>query len=388
MRWRVLVLILAGAAGCGGPRSPVEVAILGESGVDGQYTLKAAELTTLTSLDHLQGGAADLRGNGSIVIDPQELQDAANQGHLNTVSDYRHLLIKDGGALPSLDFATGTLDGKPDVYLASDFSSLAMVTVYHHLEQARKMALHFGMPDGCLSSMTTYYDVSFVQVQNGDRTPQKDNAAFFPILESFLVLPFARYQTVPLGMNPGVMAHEYHHGVWNCLVEEDKPVSGVEFLLDPTGQHFFRSLNEGLADFFGAETTSDPDFLRKSIPSDGDQRDLRIVRQYSAQMDDAARTTGGLYDPYPMGSVLAAALWTIRTRTGDIDGVGRTVMHSLSLLRTRAIALGTEGVTFTAMDYLEELVAAFGDVAPSDQSQACSVLQGRFGFLGHIRGCP
>ena len=75
-------------------------------------------------------------------------------------------------------------------------------------------------------------------------------------------------------------------------------------------------------------------------------------------------------------------------RTGDIDGVGRTVMHSLSLLRTRAIALGTEGVTFTAMDYLEELVAAFGDVAPSDQSQACSVLQGRFGFLGHIRGCP
>ena len=388
MRWPVLVLIVAAATGCGGPRSPVEVAILGESGVGGQYTLQAAELTTLSSLDHLQGSAADLRGNGSIVIDPQELQDAANQGHLNTVADYRHLVIKDGGAVPSLDFATGTLDGKQGVYVASDFSSLAMVTVYHHLEQARKMALHFGMPDGCLPSMTTYYDVSFVTVQNGDRTPEKDNAAFFPVLESFLVMPFARFQTVPLGMNPGVMAHEYHHGVWNCLVEEGNPISGVEFLLDSTGQHFFRSLNEGLADLFGAETTGDPDFLRKSIPTDGDPRDLRIARQYSAQMDAAARTTGGHYDPYPLGSVLAAALWTVRTNTGDVDGVGRTVMHSLPLLRTRAIALGTAGMTFTPMDYLEELVSAFGDVAPSDQPMACNVLQDRFAALGHIRGCP
>ena len=40
-----------------------------------------------------------------------------------------------------------------------------------------------------------------------------DNAAFFPLLRSFLLLPFDQLQEIPLPMNEGVIAHELGHFV-------------------------------------------------------------------------------------------------------------------------------------------------------------------------------
>lgn len=385
---RTLACFLFGLSACQQtPSGPIRVAILGTDPASGEYLLLAASVDTLGSLTRLEGEAATLVRGAKIVIDPVKLAAAEAAGKLQTLDDVRDAITRRRGRAPRAAFSSGTLDGEPGVWIADDFESLAMVTAYHHLEKARHRALEQGMPARCLIGITTYYDLDFREQFAGQGVALTDNAAYFPLLDSFLILPFEFYPTVPLAMNGGVMAHEYSHGVWGCIIEDSAPIARLEFSVGEKGARQLIALNEGLADQFGAQVTGDPNFISGSIPEASLARNLSTSRLYTTEMDESA-LTGDDFDPYALGAVLASALWSIREDALDPRSVGAVVIRSLERLRARLEALVAAGQAFDIDIYLEELVGAFDDIAPAERDQACSKLQTRFRILGGIGGCP
>src|SRR5690606_6319340 len=135
-----------------------------------------------------------------------------------------------------------------------------------------------------------------------------------PIAKTFAVLPFRDVRELPLGMNVGVVAHEYTHAVFSNRVfpGDGVPWMYANFYKEPEtwsrALNVNRSLNEGLADWFGAVVAGDPAFIRKSLsPLEEDRRlDPDRPRCYTRDLEEALNTLPHAgYDPYPVGSVLA-----------------------------------------------------------------------------------
>ncbi|WP_164018429.1 hypothetical protein [Pyxidicoccus trucidator] len=320
--------------------APVKVSALVLNS-NGEYVPQEVELKTVSDIISLNGSVADFRGGARIVLDSED-QDLATA---TTPEAFANALLKEKGH----DVKASYIE-QDGVLWPADFHTWNMVTAYHGLERAFDYFQTVGnIPSADFKKpVTTYYFPEFV-LADVDKDPQRDNALYFSVMESFLVLPFDQLQRAPLAINAGIIAHEYSHRVYNLKVYNGQAFPQTLSLWSTStpspGANILKSFDEGLADYHAYGTTCrtttgcDPRFFNTSFHDDpyDDIATARDLSNTSRCMTDNLRTqlnNQGLGEfsgkEYTVGTLLATALYQAGQNAGQREVLMRAVVAAYS----------------------------------------------------------
>lgn len=288
---------------------PVSALVLRYDPQDGAYRLIRGEIRTLRNLRTLEGHAARIRGGADVYYDVAELVRENPQ----TREELEKLVYRSPPA--EVDLAYFVSDG---VVHPEDFHGLNLLTTYYNFERAQTF---FGAldPEAELAELDVLYFPRVREDAGGNIIERQDNAYWDPILRQFAILPFDSLDALPLGMNAGVVTHEFSHAVFTAKAFPEDTV-GTWLLTEYTGDpsqwsrtmKWHRAFDEGLADLMAALAMGDPNFLRKSVPETAEARRLDppeprcFTNELRTAFDERSYDT---FDPYPIGTIVAAALW-------------------------------------------------------------------------------
>lgn len=207
-----------------------------------------------------------------------------------------------------------TIAGKPTVtnftenssgiLVPADEKTKQLATIYFHLQNLAQL-------DEELGAYGINQGPRKVGVGVRLRSGGKNNAFYDSQTDSILVVPYDQ-NNLPVAINPGILAHEHFHSLFYKVVrknsektEQDKTASvSPETKLELTGRKdrlnssnkaelpeekinelyqalILRSLDEGLADYWGWMYTGDPDFIALSIPQHKANRSLKSSDVFS-----------------------------------------------------------------------------------------------------------
>ncbi len=360
LRVRPLLLALTlGIASC----SPAEVnggrfVVLDTNSESQRYNLEERSIPTLRDVASMDSSLVEVRAGGDLVATTDEPQ---------TESEWRKALLVESSETPAVDYEV-----QSDLVVPLDFHTTILFTLAHHIEQASRYFESIGLAETeSVGRIPLYYRPSLETGLLPVPVPIfTDNAAYAFTLDAFIIPPRLMLNDLPLAANRGVIVHEYSHAVFNRVVHQNRRAPA--YLTENWEQlavNEMLSLDEGIADIFGALQTADSNFIEPSL-SDGIalDRDLAEFRVYDAALLENAGTRDELeYNPYPLGSVLASAIWTLRDAISD-DDLGRAVLGALRVIS------GPDG-TFRITDFVNAFLMV---VAADQRSQACEVFLERF----------
>lgn len=375
-------LVLAAALpSCGGVDGPIQVLVAAYDPSEGGYRHVVANIRTLKNLSRMEGDAVYLLGGAEIVEDYDELARERPQ----TLEEVAAITQRKRGR--PVNFAWFESGG---VVYPEDFHSLAMATIYFNFEKAQT---YFRAVGASLPSLPVLYQPTFRAGPSDDLQEITDNAYWDRFNRTFAVLPFRDIQELPLGMNAGVIAHEYSHAVFSHLVfpEEDEVPWLLQRYLEDRSQYsramnYVASVDEGIADYFGAVVSGDPAFFRKSFSEHAEDRrlDPPEPRCMTAAMREAAeKEPHETYDPYPIGSVLSAALWEgTRAVLGREADVARSLVKGMSELQDRYRQREHR------IDLATSLNGLVGEIDNDLRPSMCGLFIDRFGLAeNELPGC-
>lgn len=274
-------------------------------------------------------------------------------------------------------------------YVPKDYMSSLVITLYAHFEKLADQDRSLGL-DQTVAQWPRTQDVG-VSVREYDSSGNwlLNNASFVSGLDSFLFLPY-NMDTVPLAINPGVVAHEYFHAIFNQLMvkpsglnypgwkepstatvgeanysDRETPLSIVSDSKDPSRDYYheylLRGINEGLADVWGWLYSQDPEFLSLSIHNTKD-RNLNIVQMRtlstSTIREHAARVKGLDAGVYAIGSTYARRIYQAFLRERSNSGRSK---EDLSMDLRKAILkavrdMQSQFLNLDSADYLDPSV--------------------------------
>ena len=331
------LLGLALGSSCEPPTPPATrmMVLLQES--DGLYRPHEVQVTTLTNVVTLEGGAVRLIGGARVEWDPDDraLMEATN------VEQLRAALVKDEGRGVRAQYVD-----RAGVLWPMDFHSWNLATAYHHFERAAQYFRDTGsVPESALDPADVYYfpELRFAEL---GREPQRDNAMWFPPINALILLPFDVLQEAPLAINGGVLVHEYAHRVFNRRVYRGAaiptPLSQWSTVGPTPGINILKALDEGFADFHAAAASCDTPFgcdtrfMNTSFDEEiTNARDLAQESRMCASNELLAAVrnlgdsdfSGGGYN-YQLGSIIASALWQAGQSTGQRDTLERELLDA------------------------------------------------------------
>lgn len=285
---------------------------------DGTYHLSEVSVDTLDDYSTMQGKAASLRVAPTI-------SDGTLQGELPSA---KFLKTKDGLLIP-LDFLTSQ-----------------MAVIYAHVERLKRMDEQLGIADQIRYPRFIGVGVN-VSVQ-GVSSKVTNNALYYQPSDAVLFVPFDQSR-LPISFNAGAIAHEYFHGIFQALVGKhlgkfaDNQVSErPDPVIDNNGPNYFdkknasaqdryhrvllRSLNEGLADFWGWIYSGDDHFVARSLP------ELTMARRLDREVVPLVSTRQFQGDVARMESMEEAVAYSY----------SRGIEYAL-LLRSAAFAMFSDG---------------------------------------------
>jgi hypothetical protein len=341
---RTVIAALVLLAACSPPASdsPVAVQALVYSG--GKYSPQKVELSTINDIVRMEGTVAKMIGGARIVSDPEDPELAAAFSAPDPEEAFAEALLKSEGRAVSANY----IDHE-GVLWPADFHTWNLVTAYYNFEKAydyfrnvaNMQAAEFGEP------ATVYYFPDFI-LKDTDPEPVKDNAIFFSPTHSLMVLPFDELQSAPLAINPGIMAHEYSHRIFNLKVYGGSklpfPILEWGNQSASVGANLIKSLDEGLADYhaYGVTCRSpsgcNPQLLL-STSFDSTLGGIRDLSKPDRCMDFALRQSltqaslsdfSGQGNEYKVGSILASALYQAGESTGQREVLMRSILSAYS----------------------------------------------------------
>lgn len=268
------------------------------------YQVAPASLQTLDNLTELRGRI------GRVVTTKQEL--GANDE-----------LLKSGTGFSPIDLQFH-LDGA--TAFPVDMSSLFGASLYYALESSYLMIralepkadLALVLPN--FPETTIIYNARAKEGVSKERKEVYDNAEYLPYRDKdkrlslknyFLAYPNKDVKDIPLGLNVGVMAHEYSHMVFHHLFLEPG-IQRNTLVSDRDGtrptEQTLAAMDEGIADYFGFLLTRDPGFLQCSFPFEN--RNLSVAKEFTEDVVLRLENKNS-YDPHEAGAVFAAIQYRI-----------------------------------------------------------------------------
>lgn len=370
-----LALVSCGDLFPGEVDGPVHMVVVDYDPTSKNYGLEIRDIHTLEHLRTLSGRAVRVLAGAELNNDLEELLESqtSDPDRIEELMYRRRPRAVDFSAFEKVDRGSGIR-----VLYPEDFHSLNMATIYYQFERAH---LYFDTLGATLPQLPVLY---FPTLRNPDATRLTDNAFYDPFLKSFGVLEFDELKELPLGMNAGIVAHEYAHAVFDHLVF---PGDGLPWLYDQWlktpmspelnySMNVVRSFHEGFADFFGAAMTMNPNFLEVSIPEAAESRRLNPAEpRCIGNLRSALQTPHPMYSPYELGSVIATALWEATGGTRAlVDDTATGIIEALKVLR-ESYEQQIDEIS------IELHLKALGDVLPSSvRASVCGHLLDRLGL--------
>ena len=339
------------------------------------FNLAQVRINTLTSLRHLQGCLQlDARGNCPPNFDYQvrvggvvRVSTSAARKKDVTVAGLRASFVT---AQPSpVNLSWSVLN---DIVYAEDFDSLELLSTYYNMEKARKALADWGLASLPAKPIVAHAALS----DENDLPPLDAGELYYAPLATFYAPAATPQQQVPAALNLGAVAHALGHEAVEEVVWGGAAVPAPDLGTSNAARHLARSLAEGVADYLGVAVSLDEHWFDHSLQREAASRALDQIHCSTPEMLDALAVDDAQtpYDPYPLGSVFAGALWELGSP--HLQAISRGVLDALGDLGTRAAA--AQG-TLTIPAILETLAAH----APSDQRSAlCGVFLNRFAQLG------
>ncbi|MBS2026103.1 MAG: hypothetical protein JST92_27195, partial [Deltaproteobacteria bacterium] len=260
-----------------------------------------------------------------------------------------------------------------------DFTSLELLTAYVNVERARAAFNTWGLGDLKAANLFAHTDLT----DETGLTPLKNGEIYYPPLGAFF-FPKATEgaQQLPVHFNLGAVTHglalqAIQAKAWGGRPNNPSVYGGTADPDAVVGNHVWQSVAMGLADFLGAAAGEDPEWFEKSLQQEAAARDLDLQRCGDASMLAALeapdRPGDPPYDPYPLGTVLGAALW-------EASGDSRTEAASdtLGSLNPLGQASSASSGNLSLATALDTLVGT----ASSDRKPAlCGLFINRFSSL-------
>lgn len=332
-----VAMVAALSPACGpAASSPVRIMALVPT-TRGVFEPKEVALNTLTDVPALKGSVAKLVGGAHITV---KFDDPAVQG-ATSEDAFTKAFVRSQGSAPRANLLE-----RGGVLWPTDFHSWNMVTAYFSFEKANEYFLAQNVASSDLPQATVYYFVD-LEIPSLKKDALTDNAIYFSPIQSFLMLPFKEYQQIPLAMNPGVIAHEYSHRVFNKKVYAGRPlpepINRWSQVSPAPGLNVLKALDEGLADFHAVNATCllptgcNPRFLADSVnDAEAAARDLsrpnlcmtQGLRTSLETADSVSFDSAGLQ--YQVGTLFASALYLAAERTGQRQAMSRAVLAAYS----------------------------------------------------------
>lgn len=364
----VSLALLAGAC-AGDLTSPfAAVAVTYDAGKH-QYKLAQVQVTTLTgSLRHLQGSAGAVRAGGAVRVRQADL---VQKGATVDALRVRFVTAAPG----EVNLAWSVLN---DIVYPEDFASLELLSGYYNLEKARGAFRDFGL--AALPAMPIVAHAAVLD--EGGLDPVGAGELYYPPLATFY-FPATGSTSVqlPLVFNPGAMAHALGHEAVAQLVWGGAPVAAPETgpAKDPqwnSARHVARSMAEGLADYLGVATTDDPRWFDHSEQQRAAGSALDVIRCGSPDMLQALPVDDGVapYNPFPLGTVLAGALWEA-SQGGGVQTIAKGVLAALPDIGARVAADPSQLNLAVVLDALARAAA------PEQRNELCGLFLNRFARL-------
>ena len=353
------LLLCACGADLASPFSAVAVTYL----VDKQaFKLAQVRINTLASLRHLEGSAGEVKAGGAVRVSTSALKAPGA-----TVDGLRAAFVTAPPAQVSVSW--NVLN---DIVYAEDFESLELISTYYNMEKARK-----GLADWGLASLPAKPIVAHAALadENG-LPPLAAGELYYAPLATFYAPAATPQQQVPSALNLGAVAHALGHEAVEEMVWAGAPTPAPELGTSNAARHLARSLAEGIADYLGVAVSLDERWFDHSLQQEPASRALDQIHcsspdmLYALAVDDAQTP----YDPYPLGSVFAGALWELGSPHLQEISIG--VLAALGDLGSKAAA--AQG-TLTIPVILDTLASH----APDDQRIAlCGIFLNRFAQVG------
>lgn len=369
-----LALLLAATACSTDLSSPFSAETVSYDTQAQKFHLAPVLVATLTSLRHLTGTSGQVRAGGSV-----EVKKAAVLDKAATVESLRAQFILEPPN--EVEIAWSVLN---DIAIPENYTSLELLTAYSNIERGRASFIRdWGLAAESLPAAPIVAHARIVQ-DDGKNSPLGDGELYYSPLASFY-LPTSSAQ-LPLAFNLGAVGHALGHQAVAQLVWGGSPVAPPEREAqhEPgwnTARHLARSMTEGLADYLGVALSSDPRWFDYSVAQSANARALDTLRCGSREMLLAlpANEETAPYDPFPLGTVLAGALWE-----SSLSGVRRSATGVLASLKVLGAKEKAANGQLGLASVLDVLVAG---ADPSRQANLCGLFLDRFASLS-VSGLP
>ena len=329
---------------------------------DGDYAIQSRTIDTLTDPNTMQGTLGNMYVGGIFEMDLTTTSLSYNPGPparpIFTVQDNTAIPLDRDGLIAFSFYAhledTLTFINQSD----TDFAAITPVDV----------AISPILPDLTLALLPL------------------ENAAYVPSVHHFIVLSDLLEKEVPLAANKGVVAHEFGHAVFHYLSTGGTETERI-VATDSLGRSSIASLDEGLADVLGYLISNNPDFIAASLPNQNRALDTLHLAEEVDVLPGEEPEEGILpsYDPYPLGSVFAATIWTINQTINDNILLFNWLTHS-----TEQFGLEIQnGIREDSIDLGFQWLDVLVDEAPSstEQSIACEAIRTHFTTVYEVSAC-
>lgn len=331
------------------------------------FKLAQVRINTLTSLRHLQGSSGDVTAGGAVQTSAQA---ALEKGA--TVRALRAAFIVVQPAQVNLSW--NVLN---DIVYPEDYASLELLSTYYNLEKARTLLAQWVPAGVALQAEPVVAHATVADARGIPTLP--DGELYYEPLAMFFAPATTPQQQVPPAFNLGAVAHALGHEALQQIVWGGAPVPAPE--LGPAGdagwntsRHVVRSLSEGIGDYLGVAVSGDPRWFDHSLQRDADARALDQVRCGNSSMLAALPANDDTpYDPFPLGSVLAGALWESSRAGVQVSAAG--VLAALPVFAAAAAAAQGK-LTLPAI--LDALVSS---ADPTRKASLCGLFLNRFTAL-------
>ncbi|MFN7143086.1 MAG: hypothetical protein ACK4YP_04875 [Myxococcota bacterium] len=322
------------------------------------------------------------RDAGGYTIAPREvpaLEDPRRvSGELGTVRHGGRFAKGDEGPYTggrALDVRYVVQDG---VGVPLDQEGLLLWSFYAHLASARDALTERGLDVSPIFPVDIAWNPA---VSPLIELSPADNAAYAIGSNLFLLLPDGDDREVPLLANEGVVVHELGHAVFHLLTRGDPTASPLVADASTEAGMWQASMHEAFADALATLLLDEPRFMDPSIDMPARWVDANAVLTDallpSAGSGDA--TAALLYDPYPLGSVFASAVWDVRVDLDDRD-------RALALLFRAVEAWAPRGGS--DLDGARFLAAWVEAADEEERAYVCRAIHFRMDGVLTAEGCP
>ncbi len=249
-------------------------------------------------------------------------------------------------------------------YGALDSDTLFATSLYYSIEQGyltfQKYGVDFNTVVPNLSETRIVHKAKSTQGSGSRKSEIHDNAEFLAnrytkngqmnVKNFFFSYPNVDTKEVPLGLNVGVLVHEFSHLVFHWQFFENA-YRNLNFVntTKPT-ENTLAALDEGMADYFGFMATGDPSFFLCSYPNE--DRGLTKSKSFTPEIVQSMNSTdASSFDSHEGGAVWAAIQYEIGNKIGH-DVNAKSLVQLMPYLATCADTANGKNIT-----------ADFGDIA-------------------------